>query len=123
MQSLFASGPTYTYRLEVGNEDNWLTGVRAHFTVWRQDHDPFTETTDGSDYMFVSGEESSTCGGFNGLHDKVQQHSMTSDADANDDASCWWMQIVPTANYDGQGYLEGYGGTLNYHQWQTLWVK
>jgi len=120
----------YTLRLEVGNEDTWNTGVRAHFTVWEQGHDPFTDTTDGSDYLLLDGEESTTCDGFNGLHDRLytdgSAYSFTSDVDSGDSTGCWWQQIVPVVQYvtadDYPGYLEGYGGH-NLHTWQSLWVR
>ncbi len=115
-----AAGCT-TYRLEVGNSGNWRS-ARAHYTRWKQCHDPFTATTNGSDYTYLAGDVSSTCGGFNGLHNKYTGYSYTCDPDSNDATGCWWMQIVPSANYNGLGYLEGYGGSGNYHQWQSLWV-
>ncbi len=31
-------------------------------------------------------------------------------------------QILPTADYNGNGYLEGYGGP-NYHAWHNLGIK
>jgi hypothetical protein len=107
----------------VGNAGNWLDNP-AHTSVWKQCHDPFTQTSDGSDYTFIEGDQSSTCGGFNGLHNKYTGFSYSSDPDSNDNVACWWMQVVP--HYDnggGQGYLEGYGGVQNYHVWQSLWVR
>jgi hypothetical protein len=112
----------FTFRLVVGNSGAWQSPP-AHTTVWKQCHDPFTQTTNGSDYTYISGDISSTCGGFNGLHNKYTGHSFASDADAGDNVSCWWMQIVPHTNYNGMGYLEGYGGSFNYHQWQVLYVR
>lgn len=53
-------------------------------TVWKQSHDAFTQTTNGSDYIRVIDEKCSTCGGFNRLHDKYQHHSKTSDPDSGD---------------------------------------
>jgi hypothetical protein len=112
----------YTFRLVVGNSGNWLS-TAAHRTVWAQCHDPFTQVTDGSDYTFISGEQPTTCGGFNGLHSKYVGYSYTSDPDLNDPVGCWWMQIVPNANYSNNGYAKGYGGANNYHLWQSLWVR
>jgi hypothetical protein len=112
---------TRTYRFNVGN--GGIGGPQAHVTVWQQKHDPFTETTNGSDYKYISGDQSSTCGGFNGLHHKYQGYSYTSDPDSGDSSGCWWMQVVPHTDYDNKGYLEGYGGAGNYHQWQVLWVR
>ena len=94
----------------------------THFTAWKQCHDPFTQTTNGSGYTYIAGAESTTCGGFNGLHHKYQGHSYTSDPDSNDSNGCWWMQVVPHTNYNGNGYLEGYNGP-NYHIWQVLWLR
>lgn len=113
----------YTMRLEVGNAGSWNNSTPAHFTEWTQCHDAFTQTSNGSDYSFISGEESTTCGGFNGLHHKYQGNSYTSDPDSNDGVGCWWMQVVPNRNYNSRGYLEGYGGTGNYHNWQSLWMR
>ena len=117
------NGGCTTYRFQVGNGDEWDTGSRAHYTVWTQCHDPFTASSNGSDYTYIAGEESTTCGGFNGLHHKYQGFSYTSDADANDSVNCWWMQVVPHTNYNNSGYLEGYGGNSQYHNWQTLWLR
>lgn len=124
------AGGTYTLRLEVGNSGTWNTASRAHYTVWSQAHDAFSDTTDGSDYTFIAGEESTTCYGFNGLHDQyyvdVGVHCMSSDVDAYDSVGCWWMQIVPLAQYvdavSYPGYLEGYDGA-NTHIWQSLSVR
>lgn len=112
----------YTFRLVVGNSGNWLSAP-AHKTVWMQCHDPFTATTNGSDYTFISGDQSTTCGGFNGLHNKYQGFSFTSDPDLNDNINCWYMQIVPSAQYSSNGYSEGYGGGGNFHIWQSFWVR
>ncbi len=124
------AGGTYTLRLEVGNSGTWNTASRAHYTVWSQAHDAFSDTTDGSDYTFIAGEESTTCYGFNGLHDQYYVdagvHCMSSDVDAYDSVACWWMQIVPLAQYvdavSYPGYLEGYDGA-NTHIWQSLSVR
>jgi hypothetical protein len=112
-----------SWRLTVGNSGNWLAGPQAHYTNWQQCHDPFLASTNGSDFTYLGGELSTTCGGFNGLHNKYQGYSFTTDADLNDNVGCWWQQIVPSVNYDGMGYLEGYGGVFNYHQWQALWIR
>ncbi len=122
LRDSFKQGATYTWRLASGNGD-WQTGVAAHTTVWQQNHDAFTATSNGSDYKFISGDSSSTCGGFNGLHNKYTGFSYTSDPDATDGDGCWWMQVVPKKDYDGKGYLEGYGGPGHYHQWQVLWLR
>ena len=63
----FAVNGTYTLRYVVGSSTDWLD-VREHYTVWSQDHNPFTSSTNGSDYVYIAGEESTTCNGFNGLH-------------------------------------------------------
>jgi len=119
-----------TFRFEVGNTGVWDTDPRAHYTIWSQAHDPFEATTDGFDYVWIAGEESTTCGGFNGLHDKYWvdsgAHARSSDVDSGDGVGCWWMQIVPLAQYSSAssypGYLEGYGGP-NVHTWHVLWVR
>lgn len=67
----FADGTgARTFRFEVGNTGTWDTASRDHYTVWSQAHDPFEASTDGSDYVYLGGDESTTCGGFNGLHDQ-----------------------------------------------------
>ena len=38
----------------------WLSENRAHYTIWTQEHHPAYETTDGSGYTFIDGEESTT---------------------------------------------------------------
>ncbi len=120
----------FTYRLEVGNSGTWNTGARAHYTVWEQGHDAFSDTTDGSDYLLLDGEESTTCSGFNGLHDRLytagSAYAFSSDVDSGDSTGCWWMQIVPILQYvdasSYPGYLEGYD-SYNVHIWQTVWVR
>ncbi len=120
----FEAGGCFTFRFEVGNAGDWTNDAnRTHHTEWQQCHDPFTASTNGSDYTHLSGEESTTCGGFNGLHHRYQGYSYTSDPDTTDATGCWWMQVVPHTNYDGNGYLEGYGGSSNYNNWQTIWVR
>ena len=124
MRQAFVQGGVWTLRLTVGNSGTWNSaGTQAHKTMWQQQHDPFTATTAGADYKLLGGDVSSTCGGFNGLHHKYQGHSYTSDPDTNDGIGCWWMQVVPHTDYDGKGYLEGYGGSGNYHVWQVLWMR
>ena len=112
-----------TWRFQVGNSSNWTDKASmTHFTAWKQCHDPFTQTTNGSGYTYIAGVESTTCGGFNGLHHQYQGFSFTSDPDSTDSNNCWWMQVVPHSNYNGSGYLEGYDGP-NYHIWQVLWLR
>ena len=121
-----AENGIYYFRLEVGNSGTWLSENRAHYTVWTQEHHPAYETTDGSGYTFIDGEESTTCNGFNGLHNKYYLnsgvHTVISDVDSTEGAGCWWQQILPLADYNGNGYLEGYGGP-NYHVWQSMWIR
>ena len=59
--------------------NQWITGVdnRSHYTIWSQEHNPTYETTDGSDYTLIDGEESTTCGGFNGMHSRYYEASGT----------------------------------------------
>ncbi len=120
------AGGCYEYRLQVGNSGNWQS-TQAHEIIWRQCHDPFTQTTNGSDYTYLSGEQPTTCGGFNGLHHKYQTHSYSADPDSADNVNCWWMQIVPKQQYGTStshpGYLEGFGGSGNVHTWQSLWIR
>jgi hypothetical protein len=119
----FASSGCYTFRLEAGHGGVW-TDNPTHTLVWRQCHDPFTQSTNGAGYTFLSGEASTTCGGFNGLHNRYTGFSYTSDPDSLDSTGCWWMQIVPHTQYSSSvGYLDGWGGSDNYHQWQALYVK
>ena len=123
----FATNGVYYFRFEVGNSGTWLSNNRAHYTIWTQEHNPLNSSTNGSDYTFIDGESSSTCNGFNGLHNHYYTlsgvHTVLSDPDNTDYAGCWWMQVIPLQNYDGNGYLEGYGGIFNYHQWQSLWMR
>ena len=121
-----ATNGVYHFRFEVGNSGTWLSNNRAHYTIWTQEHHPAYATTDGSGYTFIEGQESTTCGGFNGLHNKYYitsgVHAVISDVDSNDGTGCWWMQVLPLADYDGLGYLEGYNGP-NHHNWQSMWIR
>ena len=126
-----ASTGEYTYRLQVGESGNWDTTPASHTTIWEQSHDPFLESTDGFDYVFLSGEESTTCGGFNGLHNQHFQDggddAKTTDQDLTDNSTCWWLQVVPLQQYGSvslyPGYVDGYGGSGGVHIWQQLWVR
>ena len=123
--SFIDSSGCYEFRLQVGDGGNWLS-AQSHELIWRQCHDPFTQTTDGADYTYISGTQPTTCGGFNGLHHKFQGYSYTNDPDLNDNVNCWWMQIVPKVQYnnpvDHPGYLEGFLGPST-HKWQSLWIR
>ena len=119
----FTENGVYTLRYEVGSSSSWLDS-RTHYTIWTQEHNPFTAATNGSGYTFIDGEESTTCGGFNGLHNTYQGWSRATDVDTTDANGCWWQQVVPTQNYNCcGGYLEGYGGASNGHSWQSMWVR
>ena len=119
----FAENGVYTLRYEVGSSSSWLD-TRTHYTVWTQEHNPFENATDGSDYTFIDGEESTTCSGFNGLHNTYQAYSKATDVDTTDNYGCWWQQVVPTQDYNCcGGYLEGYGGSGNGHSWQSMWIR
>lgn len=120
----FADGlGCYEFRLQAGETGNWLQSP-THVVRWKQCHNPFTATTNGSDYTFLGGTAPTTCGGFNGLHNKYQGHSYTSDVDSGDANGCWWMQVVPTVQYSTyNGYLDGWGGAGNSHVWQSMWVR
>ena len=119
------SSGCYEFRLQVGDAGNWLS-AQSHELIWRQCHDPFTQTTNGTGYTYISGTQPTTCGGFNGLHHKFQGYSYTNDPDLNDDINCWWMQIVPKLQYrepeNYPGYLEGFEGPA-IHKWQSLWIR
>ena len=127
----FETSGTFTFRYEVGNSGVWSDFNRAHFTVWTQGHHPAYESTNGSGYQLIDGQESTTCGGFNGFHSFYYEsavnagnspYSILNDVDSSDSYGCWWMQAIPLRIYDGGGYLEGYNGT-NLHQWQSFWVR
>ncbi len=118
----FVNGGCYAYRFEVGDTADWQ-GARNHYTVWQQCHDPFTDATDGAGYTFLAGEAAITCGGFNGLHNAYQGWSYATDVDTTDNPSCWWMQVVPNAQYPGSKYLDGYGAQNQQRQWQALWLR
>ena len=96
----------YTFRYEVGGSisdvsgGQWLDANRSHFTTWMQDHHPAYETSNGSDYVYLDGEESTTCGGFNGMHSSYYDatggaFAIVSDVDSTDSTGCWWHQILP----------------------------
>jgi len=121
-----SSGRT-TWRFVVGDSGDWLS-TRYAYTVWEQCHDPFTVATNGADYTHIAGLESSTCSGFNGLHVHNSGWSVASDVDTGDGPGCWYMQVVPTAQYSGSKYLDGYGqngtpGAYLQRQWQSLWLR
>ncbi len=112
-----------TWRITVGRSANWR-GARDHATVWKQCHDPFTQTTNGSDYTLLGGTAPTTCGGFNGLHARYTGYSYTSDVDTGDVTGCWYMQMVPHTQYGGApGYLDGYGGQITDRKWQAMWLR
>lgn len=128
----FARQGTYAYKLEIGLQGSWQGSEADFYNVWAQDHDPLTETTDGSDYRYIDGTEPVTCGGFNGLHHRHYEqasasgvrHARTSDVDTGDSLACWTMQVVPVEHYrDAGGYLQGYEGILGEHAWQVLWAQ
>jgi len=116
------AGDCYELRFETGTSGDW-TGAATKKTVWKQCHDPFSATTDGSDYRYISGDVSFTCAGFDGLHNKYTGNSYASDVDSNDSINCWWMQVVPTVRYQTyDGYLDGYANQRS-HIWQSLWIR
>ena len=45
---------SWTLRLQVGTVDTWDTSDYDYFTVWTQGHDPIEESSDGSDYTYLS---------------------------------------------------------------------
>ncbi len=120
----------FTLRLQVGSVDTWNTGDYDYMTIWTQGHDPIEGASDGSDSVFVDGDEPTTCDGFSGLHssyyDDGGSYAMVSDPDTDDDPTCWGMQLLPLEQYgdeaDYPGYLDGYsGGSM--HTWQVLWMR
>jgi hypothetical protein len=125
-RSLFMVGSTYTLRtVKQRNSENLRTGTRSSWIAWSQNHDPFTATTNGADYTFLAGQAPTTCGGFNGLHNRYQTYSVASDVDSLDGTSCWYEMMVPTSLYGGaSGYLDGhFGSSLAGHLGQTVWVR
>jgi hypothetical protein len=125
------SNGAYELRLQLGESGNWDTNVPDHETIWQQVHDPIAESSDGFDYVFLSGTSPSTCGGFVGLHDinytEGGLYSVATERDTDDLSDCWWMQIIPLRQYGSQaiypGYIDGYGGSGGVHIWQQLWVR
>lgn len=125
------SNGVFEFRLQLGEYGNWDTSPPDHETIWRQAHDPIEESSDGSDYVFLSGDVPSTCGGFLGLHDinytQGGLYSVSTERAVDDLSNCWWMQIIPLRQYGSQvvypGYVDGYGGTGGVHIWQQLWVR
>ena len=120
----------WTMRLVVGNADTWDTSDYDYATIWSQEHDPISDSSDGSDYTFIDGDEPTTCDGFTGLHstyyDDGGTYALVSDPNDDDDTSCWGMQIIPLEQYgdeaDYAGYVDGYSDG-NTHVWQVLWVR
>jgi hypothetical protein len=127
----FADVGTYTFRIQIGESGNWDTDPVTHATIWEQGHDPFSMTTDGTDYLFLSGDLPATCGGFNGIHDRHHSeggvYARATEQDSSDPDSCWWMQLIPLQQYGSTsiypGYVDGYGGSGGVHVWQQLWVR
>ena len=131
LRSYFSNNGTYTFRLQVGDVGNWDADLPSHTVIWSQDHDPFQNSTDGSDYQYISGSEPTGCGGFAGLH---HQHSQSSDVyakateqGATDPDSCWGLQIVPLEQFGSDvifpGYIDSFSGSSSTHLWQSLWVR
>ena len=98
---------------------------------WQQSHDPFSQTTDGSDYVYISGDTPNSCGGFVGLHNRHEQledpYAKTTEMDSTDTTSCWNLQILPLQQYQSSsiysGYIDSFSGMISTHQWQNLWVR
>ena len=65
------SNGVFTIRLEAGEQGNWDTDTPSHKTIWQQSHHPFLESSDGTDYVFLTGDEPVSCGGFSGLHHRI----------------------------------------------------
>ena len=131
-RDLFKVGENYTFRYAVGDAMNWKDGPILFQVAWTQGHDPFTKTTTGADYMYLSGNKPTTCGGFNGLHAKYNAPSYATDVDTGDGIGCWWMQVVPRDDWKKYGYPAGYlhgflgGGNLDPKhetQWEVLYIR
>ena len=82
----------WTMRLVVGNADTWDTSDYDYATIWSQEHDPISDSSDGSDYTFIDGDEPTTCDGFTGLHstyyDDGGTYALVSDPNDDDDTKC-----------------------------------
>ena len=121
----------FTFRLQVGSIGNWDADPPSYSIIWQQSHDPFSQSTDGSDYVYLSGDVPNSCGGFVGLHNRHEQlgspYAKTTEMDTTDMETCWNMQIVPLQQYDSPsiytGYIDSFSGAVDTHQWQTLWVR
>lgn len=130
-QDFADSNGVYTIRLQLGELGNWDTNTPEHHTIWQQSHHPFLESSDGSDYVFMTGSESVSCGGFSGLHNRIAMEvglfALTADADNTDSMNCWWLQIIPINQYgstiDFPGYVDSYDSSGNVHQWQSIWFR
>ena len=130
-RDLFKDGITYTFRYVVGNAQTFKDGPIVFQVAWQQGHDPFGAATSGVDYQFLAGDKPTTCGGFNGLHNKYTSPSYTTDVDLNDGSNCWWMQVVPRDDWNKYGYSPGYlhgflGGINNpagVTQWEVLYAR
>lgn len=130
-RTYFADSGTYELRLQVGNSGNWDTTPPDHQTIWTQEHDPVGDTSDGSGYVYLSGDVPPTCGGFVGLHDIAYAqgglYSVSTERDESDLSNCWWMQIIPLRQYGSPavypGYIDGYDGAGGVHTWQQIWVR
>jgi len=131
-RDLFKVGASYTYRYDVGDAMTWKDGPILFKVAWKQDHDPFTATTNGADYTYIAGDKPTTCGGFNGLHNKYTGPSYATDVDQGDGGGCWWMQVVPREDWNQYGYppgyLHGFLGGGNHDpkhetQWEVLYIR
>jgi len=132
-RNLFKNGVTYTFRYAIGNAMTWKDGPILFQIAWQQGHDPFTAVTNGADYQYLIGDKPTTCGGFNGLHNKFNAPSYATDVDLNDVQNCWWMQVVPRDDWHKYGYPVGYlhgflGGANSQDpkhetQWEVLYIR
>ena len=121
----------FTFRLQVGSSGNWDADPPDYTVIWQQSHDPFSQTTDGSDYVYISGDVPNSCGGFVGLHNRHEQlgnaYAKTTEMDSTDAESCWNLQILPLQQYQSSsvysGYIDSFSGMISTHQWQNLWVR
>ena len=131
-RSHFVVAGVHTFRWDTGETGNWDTMPRTNYVVWTQQHDPFTATTDGWDYIYIDGGETyhPLCTPFTGLHDRHylegaisgDRYSMACNVDEDDYLGCWGNQVVPIQLY-GTGYQDRFGITENQHVWQVLWMR
>ncbi len=122
----FKNWNKYTLRLQIWRswDTNKYIKDLSKYTIWEQEHNPFTEKTDGNDYKFIDWEESTTCWWFSWLHFYSNTSlSRSWDPDSTDSTSCVRMQIAWYSSRNGHMYLDWYGWNNHFHKWQILWIR